>query len=86
MFFNMWRTVINWFPGKNILKAPNVREVERSDYEETSDDDDEDSFFQFFNPPEVPTDISELDDHKVTLLFIQLPIDGLINWITLIDI
>ncbi|KMZ59725.1 hypothetical protein ZOSMA_65G00570 [Zostera marina] len=61
-------TVINWFPGKNILKAPNVREVERSDYEETSDDDDEDSFFQFFNPPEVPTDISELDDHKAANL------------------
>lgn len=67
--FNLWcRTEIEWYPGKSLThkvlkKKPKKGSKNSNPITKTEKCD---SFFNFFNPPQVPEDDDDLDEETVS--------------------
>jgi len=64
VFFN--RTVINWLPEKSLTKIANEKQKnDLKNVEPVIDTHPCESFFNFFDPPEIPENDEDIDEDVV---------------------
>ncbi|KAI3828469.1 hypothetical protein L1987_02570 [Smallanthus sonchifolius] len=71
-------TEIGWFPGKNLTQKvlrKKAKKGSRSLKPPITKSEDCDSFFNFFNPPEIPDDEDDIDEDTAELLQNQMEHD-----------
>ncbi|KVH02507.1 Nucleosome assembly protein (NAP) [Cynara cardunculus var. scolymus] len=73
-----YRTVIEWFPGKNLTQKvlrKKPKKGSRSPKPPITKTEDCESFFNFFNPPQIPDDEEDIDEDIAELLQSQMEHD-----------
>ena len=66
------RTEIEWYPGKNVTQKIYKKKPKKGskNTKPITKTEDCESFFNFFNPPEVPDDDEDIDEDAVCLRFV----------------
>ena len=69
-----YRTEIEWYPGKNLTQKvlrKKPRKGSRSPKPPITKTEDCESFFNFFNPPQIPDDEDDIDEDVVSLALLD---------------
>ena len=65
-YFPYFRTEIDWYPGKCLTqKILKKKPKKGSNSKPITKMEDCESFFNFFNPPQVPEEDEDIDEDKV---------------------